>query len=74
MARQLEIIARCDEVWLVGGRVSSGMAAERDVAKIAVDLTRFGEEPDPMARSWGKNLQLAVQLQIERSARQLMVY
>ncbi len=42
-------IRRCDEVWMVGGRVSGGMARGRETAKAAgvpaVDLTFLGEEP-----------------------------
>lgn len=39
------VIARCDGVVLCGGRVSSGMARERDGAIYVVDLTSLGEEP-----------------------------
>lgn len=38
-------VALCDECWLVGGRVSSGMAEEASVAKKVVDLTHLGEWP-----------------------------
>ena len=42
-------IPRCDELWLVGGRVSGGMALEREIAlraNIPVrDLTALGAEP-----------------------------
>ena len=42
-------IERCDELWLVGGRVSRGMDAEawhaRAYAVPVVDLTPLGEEP-----------------------------
>lgn len=31
--RNLAVIERCDEVWLVGERISEGMAAELDFAK-----------------------------------------
>jgi len=58
MARQMEIIARCDEVWLVGGRVSSGMAAEKEavlkLSRTCIDLTDAGPEP-------GQNIVAAVQ-------------
>lgn len=44
-----EVIALADEVWLVGDRVSVGMAHERDAAikaGIAVrDMTAIGPEP-----------------------------
>lgn len=43
------LIARCDELWLVGGRISSGMQIEREEAErlgIRVqDLTHLGKEP-----------------------------
>lgn len=42
----LALIDRCDEIWLVGGRISPGMAIERDHAaahgKPVMDLTRLG--------------------------------
>lgn len=42
-------VKRCDEIWLVGGVVSSGMRHERDTAAMAgvrvVDLTFLGAEP-----------------------------
>lgn len=42
-------VVRCDGVVLVGGRVSSGMARERDAAieqgRSVFDLTSLGEEP-----------------------------
>lgn len=42
-------VKRCDEVWLVGGRVSEGMALEAEVAQrngiTIVDLTHLGAEP-----------------------------
>ncbi len=45
----LAAMLRCDEVWLVGGVVSPGMALERDVAARdglkVLDLTPFGPEP-----------------------------
>jgi hypothetical protein len=44
-----EEIKRMDAFWMVGGRISSGMARGRDVAlaagKRVVDLTDFGDEP-----------------------------
>jgi hypothetical protein len=43
------IIPRCDEFWMVGGRVSTGMANEEGVAmehsRKIFDLTWLGEEP-----------------------------
>jgi hypothetical protein len=45
----LALVARCDELWLVGGRVSPGMQLEANAARRAglrvVDLTALGEEP-----------------------------
>ena len=42
-------VKRCDEIWLVGGALSSGMRHERDIASVAglriVDLTFLGAEP-----------------------------
>lgn len=42
-------IERCDELFLVGGRISTGMGLERDAAEDfnlrVVDLTWLGEEP-----------------------------
>lgn len=42
-------VERVDEIWLVGGRASSGMRVESDHAAAhgvrVVDLTEFGEEP-----------------------------
>jgi hypothetical protein len=43
------VVRRCDGIVLVGGRVSSGMAIERDAAHDAgltvIDLTHLGDEP-----------------------------
>jgi len=43
------LVERCDEVWLVGGRVSTGMAIEADHARMhdkrIVDLTHLGALP-----------------------------
>lgn len=38
-------VKRCDEIWMCGGRVTSGMAIEASVAKKVVDLTHLGEWP-----------------------------
>ena len=42
-------ISRCDELWLVGGRVSPGMSLERDhalnIGVKVVDMTMLGEFP-----------------------------
>ena len=44
----LALIDRCDEIWLVGGRVSPGMQIELDHARtgdlVVVDLTHMGYE------------------------------
>jgi hypothetical protein len=45
LARDEAVVARCDAVLLVGGRVSEGMAREAKVAKAVVDLTWMGVEP-----------------------------
>jgi len=45
------LVQRCDAVWLVGGRVSPGMAIEaaaaRRAGQSAWDFTALGEEPPP---------------------------
>lgn len=45
------LVAHCDEVWLVGGRVSAGMREEARTAQAARipvrDLTALGTEPPP---------------------------
>jgi hypothetical protein len=38
-------VARCEEIWLVGGRVSSGMAVEASASQKVIDLTHLGEWP-----------------------------
>ncbi len=49
LACDLALVARCDELWLVGGRVSPGMQAEADEARRlgipVVDLTALGALP-----------------------------
>ena len=49
IAHGIQVLKLCQELWLVGGRVSSGMHAERNVAwgaSILVrDLTSLGDEP-----------------------------
>lgn len=43
------VVEKCDELWLVGGRISDGMARERNTALVEMvtvrDLTAMGEEP-----------------------------
>lgn len=45
----MALVERCDEVWLVGGRISPGMALEADKARLigkpVRDFTSLGEEP-----------------------------
>lgn len=47
----VEIAKRCDGIVLCGGRLSGGMALERDAVIAAggfvIDLTGFGDEPVP---------------------------
>jgi hypothetical protein len=50
LAHDFAIIRRCDEIWLVGGRVSEGMGLESayatdDCGLPALDLTYLGPEP-----------------------------
>lgn len=49
MARDREIMIRCDLIILCGGKISDGMAGELRDAKLAglgvMDLTHLGEEP-----------------------------
>lgn len=48
LAIDMVLIERCDEVWLVGGRVSPGMHLESqravELGKTVVDLTHLGFE------------------------------
>ena len=54
LADDLACLERCDAIVLVGGRVSAGMAIERDHAVTCglrvIDLTACGEEPSDAAR------------------------
>jgi hypothetical protein len=47
--RSLNILERCDELWLCGGEVTTGMACEITMAKLlrvsVFDLTSLGAEP-----------------------------
>lgn len=45
LRRDDAVIKRCDEVWLVGGEISSGMARAKARAKCLYDFTRLGPEP-----------------------------
>lgn len=42
-------VAKCDELWHVGGRISTGMRVEEEAARAAgipvIDLTELGYEP-----------------------------
>jgi hypothetical protein len=53
----VELVERADEIWLVGGRVSEGMAIERAHAEIhgvrVRDLTDLGAEPPIVLRAVG---------------------
>lgn len=53
IAADLALVGRCDELWLVGGRVSPGMHLEAEEARQrgirVVDLTRLGWAPPPVA-------------------------
>jgi hypothetical protein len=48
LALDLTLLGRCDELWLVGGRISAGMAIElehaRKIGLRIVDLTSLGYE------------------------------
>lgn len=56
----LAAIERCDELFLVGGRISTGMGLERDAAEDfnlrVVDLTFLGEEPPDLVAAEILNL------------------
>jgi hypothetical protein len=60
LAIDFALIARCDEVWMVGGRISPGMAAEAgraaQLGKRVYDLTRLGfaapTSPSPESRKY----------------------
>lgn len=49
LAHDVTVVKRCDCLILCGGRVSSGMAMERDamvaIGGLVVDLTSLGNEP-----------------------------
>jgi hypothetical protein len=49
LACDFALIERCDELWLVGGRVSPGMALEAEHARkhgvTVADFTHAGYEP-----------------------------
>ncbi len=49
LAKCSEVASRCDGIILVGGRVSTGMALERDAAiargGVVLDHTSLGDEP-----------------------------
>ena len=48
-AMDREILLRCDEIWLLGGRISPGMIEEIDLAHehdiVVRDFTRWGSRP-----------------------------
>jgi hypothetical protein len=49
LALDCALVERCDEVWLVGGRISPGMAIEAEHGRahgvVIVDLTHLGPIP-----------------------------
>ena len=49
LLRDCAVVARCDELWLVGGRISEGMRREAAAAAraglVVTDLTGLGKEP-----------------------------
>lgn len=49
MAMNMELVARADEVWMFGGRISPGMAQEaeeaRRLGKLVRDFTWMGTTP-----------------------------
>jgi hypothetical protein len=49
LAMDVAIVSKCDEIWLVGGRISPGMQTELQHAVLSdlrvVDLTFLGPEP-----------------------------
>jgi len=49
LALDCALVERCDEVWLVGGRISPGMSIEADHGRAhgvkIVDLTHLGPTP-----------------------------
>src|SRR5690606_10687278 len=49
LAIDVVLVQRCDELWLVGGRVSPGMQIEAEAARASgipvIDLTGLGAEP-----------------------------
>lgn len=53
LARDLAVLVRCDELWLVGPRISSGMRAEAEVAIgrgiPVIDMTVDGMVEPPWA-------------------------
>jgi hypothetical protein len=51
IAKNCALVSRLHGIVLVGGRVSSGMAEERDHAHAVADLTYLGEEP-PDRLAW----------------------
>lgn len=46
------VVAVCDGVVMVGGRISSGMERERQAASWELDLTDLGDEPPADFEQW----------------------
>lgn len=64
LADMLVQVERCDAIVLVGGRVSGGMAMERDHAVkhglTVIDLTKFGEEPGALKEADAGQIEAAL--------------
>jgi len=56
LAMDFNMVARCDEIWHVGGKISSGAASEGAVAELLhkrrLDLTHLGAEPPAAHPDW----------------------
>jgi hypothetical protein len=49
METGIQLISKCDELWVFGGRISEGMAAEILVAeKMGLKVRRFNEKCEPL--------------------------
>ena len=73
LRRGCAVVVRCDEIWLVGGRVSNGMRVELEAAAMTkvkvVDLTRLGEEPPVAWKNVGYHIMNRVVYGSYRSGR-----
>jgi hypothetical protein len=50
LAIDVALVERCDEIWMVGGRISPGMMIEGRHSKRIIDLTGWGEEPESISQ------------------------